>query len=78
MKTDARRVHVVKSDPPETTEILADAIVRLAEAHAKLKAGGLNEKAIILLLNDMTKVGKNDIKKILDAIPRLRGYYLKN
>lgn len=74
--TDGRRVHVIKSDPPETTEILAEAIVRIGDAHQKLKASGLNEKAIILLLHDLTKVSRTDVKKVLDALPRLRGYYL--
>lgn len=76
-RSDARRVVVVKSDPPETTEILADAIVRLSEAHEKLKSSGLNRKAIILLLNDATGVGKRDIATILDAMPRLRGWYCR-
>lgn len=74
---DARRVHVVKSDPPESTEILAEAIVRIGEAAEKLNASGLNRKAIVLLLHDATKVGKKDIETILDALPRLRGWYCK-
>lgn len=74
---DARRVQVVKSDPPESTEILAEAIVRLGEAVRKLDASGMNRKAIVLLLHDATKVNKTDIAAILDAIPRLRGWYCK-
>lgn len=70
-------VRVVKSDPPETTEILAEAIVRIGDSVAKLNASGLNRKAIILLLHDATKVGKRDIEVILDALPRLRGWYCK-
>ncbi len=76
--TDARRVHVVKSEPPESTEILAEAIVRIGDAAAKLNSSGLNRKAIILLLHDATKVGKKDIETVLDALPRLRGWYCKN
>lgn len=76
--TDARRVQVVKSDPPETTEILAESIVRLGEAVKKLDASGMNRKAIVLLLHDVTKVGKRDIEDILDAIPRLRGWYCRS
>ena len=75
---DARRVHVVKSDPPESTEILAEAIVRIGEAAARLNASGLNRKAIVLMLHDATKVGKKDIETVLDALPRLRGWYCKN
>lgn len=74
---DGRRVQVVKSDPPESTEILAEAIVRIGDAVAKLNASGLNRKAIVLLLADATKVSRTDIGKILDALPRLRGWYCK-
>lgn len=77
MSTDARRVQVVKSDPPETTEILAEAIVRIGDAVTKLNNSGLNRKAIIILLHEATKVGKKDIETILDALPRLRGWYCR-
>lgn len=70
-------VHVTKSDPPESTEILAEAIVRIGEAHEKLQASGLNDKAIVLLRHDATKVPKRDIKLILGALPRLRGWYCR-
>lgn len=73
----SKTVRVVKSDPPETTEILAEAIVRLGDAVKKLDASGLNRKAIVLLLQDATKVPKRDIIAILDAIPRLRGWYCR-
>lgn len=70
-------VKVVKSDPPESTEILAEAIVRLGGALDKLNESGMNRRAIILLLHDATRVGKRDIEAILDAIPRLRGWYCR-
>lgn len=70
-------VKVTKSDPPETKEILAESIVKLGEAHDKLARSGLNRKAIILLLHDATKVPKRQIELILEAIPRLRGWYCK-
>lgn len=70
-------VRVTKSDPPESTEILAEAIVRIGDAVAKLNGSGLNRKAIVLLLHDATKVNKSDIIAILDALPRLRGWYCK-
>jgi hypothetical protein len=74
---DGRRVQVVKSDPPESKEILTEAIVRVGDAVHKLNASGLNRKAIVLLLNDATKVNRADIIKILDALPKLRGWYCK-
>lgn len=70
-------VKVTKSDPPETTEILAESIVRLGEALAKLNQSGLNHRAIVLLLHDATKVRKSDIETILQAIPRLKSWYCR-
>ena len=72
-------VKIVKSDPPETTEILAAAVVKISEAMDKLlnAPGGLRSEAIVLLLHDMTKVGKPDIRTVLEALPRLRGYWCR-
>ena len=71
------KIRVKKSDPPETTEVLAEAIVRLGEAARKLRADGLNERAIIVLLNDYTKIGKKDIKIVLDGMRQLRAWYCR-
>lgn len=70
-------VKVVKSDPPETTEILAEAIVRLGDSVRKLDASGLNHKAIVILLQDATKLPRRDIESILTAIPRLKSWYCR-
>lgn len=71
-------IRVTKSDPPETKEILAEAIVRIGDNVKKLSDSGLNRKAVVLLLHDATKVSKRDIGAILDALPRLRGWYCRN
>ncbi len=70
-------VKVLKSDPPESKEILAEAIVRLGESFKKLEANGMNRRAIILLLHDATKVPRRDIDLVLQAIPRLRSWYCR-
>lgn len=70
---------VTKSDPPESTELMAASIVKISEAMGKLlsEPGGLTTEAIVLLLHDRTKVGKPDIRAILEALPQLRGYYCR-
>ena len=70
-------VKVTKSDPPESKEILAEAIVRIGDAVVKLNQSGLNRKAIELLLYDATKVPKAQIRLVLDALPRLRSWYCR-
>jgi hypothetical protein len=60
-------VKVTKSDPPESPEILAEAIVRIGTAMQKLKASGLNEDAIIILVQAKTSLPRRDIKLIFDS-----------
>jgi hypothetical protein len=68
-------ITVKKSTPPESKEILAEAITRISESLTKLSASGLNRDAIIILLHDHTKIAKRDIKIILESLSRLRGWY---
>lgn len=62
---------------PQPVEIIAKSIIDIAKAFKQLKTSSLNERAIILLLNDMTGVSKTDIRTILIAAPKLAEYYLK-
>ena len=55
------RVNVKKSEKPESTEILAEAIVSIGKAAEKLKESGINENAVIVLLHDKTKLPKKTI-----------------
>lgn len=70
-------IKIAKSNPPESKEILAEAITRISESFTRLSASGLNRDAIIVLLHDHTKISKRDIKLILDSLTRLRGWYCR-
>lgn len=71
-------IKVKKSElKPESTEILASAIVSIGKAADKLLASGLNTRAIVVLLNAETKVPQRDIKTILDGLKRLESWYCK-
>jgi hypothetical protein len=70
-------IRVKKSDPPESTEILADSIVRISESLDKLSESGLNHKAIVILIQAATKLSKRDIEAVLDAQKRLAGWYCR-
>ena len=73
-----KTVTVKKSEEkPESTEILAEAIVNIGAAFVSLQKSGLNRKAIVLLLQDATKLPRRDIESVLDALPRLRGWYCR-
>jgi len=70
-------VRVKKSDPPESTEILAASIVRISNALTKLYKSGLNKNAIVILIQAQTKLPKRDINAVLDAQKRLASWYCK-
>ena len=71
-------IKVIKNEEvPESTEILAEAIVRIGENMEKLQKNGLNRRAIIALLYDYTKVSKRDIETILDSLAKMRGWYCR-
>ena len=73
------RVKVKKTEEkPETTEILAEAIVRIGEAFAKLQESGLNRKAIVILIQAETKLSRHNIEMVLDALNKLRGWYCRD
>lgn len=70
-------VTVKKSDPPESKEILAESIVKLGKALDELNKSKLNKRAILILLQDATKLPKRDIELIIDSIPRLTAWYCR-
>ena len=70
-------VTVKKSDPPETVEILAEAVIRISSGFTRLKESGLNYKAIVILIQAETKISRRDIEAVLNALPRLSGWYCR-
>ena len=71
-------VRVKKSEKnPETTEILAEAIVRISKAFKALQKSGLNEEAIVILIQAQTRLPRRDIANVLRALKRLRGWYCR-
>ena len=71
------RVKIKKSDPPESKEILAEAIVNIGAAAEKLKASGVNKRGIIILLQAQTKLPRRDIELVLDSLTQLEGWYCR-
>lgn len=70
-------VNVVKSDPPETKEILAEAITNIGDSITRLYASGINKRAVVTLLQAETKLPRKTIVLVLDTLPRLRGWYCR-
>ena len=72
-----KRVKVKKSDPPESTIILADAIIRISSALTALYKSGLNKSAIVILIQAKTKLPKRDINAVLNAQKQLASWYCR-
>ena len=75
-------------EKPETTEILAEAIIKISNAIEKLsKESGLSENALIVLIQDnceyiqsgysRAKPSKNIVRNVLKSMKTLKGYYLR-
>jgi hypothetical protein len=77
-----RNIRVKKDEEnPESPEVLASSLIKIADAFEKLLAGGaLNEAAIVALLKDMPgmqTVGKTEIKLVLQNLKKLKSYYVR-
>ena len=73
----AKQAKIKKSEPPESKEILAEAIVNIGNVVKKLNANDVNKKALIVLIHDFTKVPKGQITTILESLPQLERWYCK-
>ncbi len=77
----ARNVKIKKNEEnPETPEILANSILRIAKAFEILMAGPLTQKAYISLLHGMPgmqQVSKTQIKLVLENLKKLKSYYIR-
>lgn len=70
---------VVKQVPEKEVpvEVLATSIVAIAEGFKKLRAGRLNDKALVLLLAQASGVGKREVENVVWALDNLGETYLK-
>lgn len=65
---------------PEPIELLAKSIVEVSKAFEWLNNGPLTRRAIVLLLHDRIgaqHINKSQIELVLDNLPRLRAWYVK-
>lgn len=74
-----RRPVAVRQDEtkPVPVEVLAESIRHISEGVRKLRAGPLNDKALLLLIHHSTGVAQRDIKAVLDGIESLDTAYLR-
>jgi len=66
---------------PEPIELLAKSIIQVAAGFEKLNKTPLKQRTIIVLLQDgigVSNISKGQIKLVLEALPRLKAWYIKN
>ena len=73
--TEANKLSAEMILPP--LEEIADAIMRLSEVGRAIGQTRLRQDAIILLLQQITKVTRSDIQYVLNALPELERTYLR-
>ena len=56
-------------------ETLVEAIEKISKAAQALADSGLNQKAVIALLHDKTKLSKKNISLVLDNLKELADHY---
>jgi len=67
-------------EAPESVELLAQSIVRVAEGFQKVLNSPLKQRGLIVLLQDgigQAKISKSQISLVLEALPRLKGWYIR-
>lgn len=79
---EIKNIRVKKSETnPETAEVLASAIIQIAEAFEALLSTKISEDAIVQLLMGMpgmiSTVSKSQVKLILRNLKRLKGWYVR-
>jgi len=65
---------------PESAEVLAEAIIKIANGFEKLLSTPLKEDAIVQLLmgmQGMAGISKGQVRLILKNLKRLKGWYIK-
>lgn len=77
-KSPAETAKVI-NDADVAPEILASAIVSVAEGIKKLRAGRLSDRALLILIQDACpeRIGIERIRMVIDAMASLQKKYVK-
>lgn len=82
-----KTVTVIQGEKEVPADVLADAILVIAAGVQKLRAGKLNDKALVLLIQhaapaigskyQQRRVGAAEVRAVLDGMEGLEAAYLK-
>lgn len=71
------RKSTLEKDVKDSLEDITSEIVKVSQIGKAIKNSRLNKRAIILLLQNLTRVNQADIEKILEGLSNLEAVYLK-
>lgn len=74
---DNRAKVIQDKEKPVSTQILAESIVELSTGIKKLLSGGLNDRAVEVLLRDSSNVSITDIRKVMKSLGTLAQNYVR-
>lgn len=78
-ETKTLKTLTVKTDEqaPIDANILAEHIIAVSDCFDKVSQSKLNQRAIVLLIHDLSKVNKKDIELVLNNAKLLKMYFTK-
>lgn len=74
MPADSKQVHPAV-DP--TLEEIAKAVAAISDGVKRMRAGKLNDKALILLISHSSNMSQGAVRAVLDGMEGLQKYYFK-
>ncbi len=78
-KKELKHPHVtVENDTEDPLDVIVSSLHKVADGITQINDSGLTERAIVLLLHDLTKVPKGHIQTVLAAAPKLVERYTTN
>lgn len=76
-----KNIKIVKNEEkPESVELLTRSIIQAAEGFEKVLNSPLSQRALIVLIQEgvgVANITKAQIRLVLEALPRLKGWYIK-
>lgn len=73
------KIKVVKAEDKEVipTEVIAQSIKEISEGVKKIRAGKLNEKALIILVHKASGVATDTVRRVINGMESLEREFLK-
>lgn len=73
----AKEVKIVQNaDEPIAAEVIAEAIIRIADGMKRITASGLNRRGLMVLLAASTGMAQSHIRTVLEGLDSLRANYV--